>query len=233
MEVDEGFILGVHNYCDRWCEKCRFTSRCRVFADGAEHEAVADRELKAVAEAPPVANDIPDTPSWLEEALSEINEASIQDLPDPPPLPANFLEIEKRARAYCQRVWELLKARGLDQLRDNDDPISIIQWFSTLISAKVDRALSGLAEFDGCRDYPADHEGSAKVALMGIDQSITAWQDSVSIGRISFEVADECSRELEWLSNQLEVLIPRARAFVRPGFGEPDEVRRLESSDWS
>lgn len=24
-------IAGIHNYCDRWCERCAFTSRCAVF----------------------------------------------------------------------------------------------------------------------------------------------------------------------------------------------------------
>ena len=27
---EEGFIPFIHNYCDRWCEKCRFVDRCRV-----------------------------------------------------------------------------------------------------------------------------------------------------------------------------------------------------------
>lgn len=26
------FISGIHNYCDRWCERCKFTSRCMNFA---------------------------------------------------------------------------------------------------------------------------------------------------------------------------------------------------------
>lgn len=26
------FIPGIYNYCDRWCERCRFTSRCINFA---------------------------------------------------------------------------------------------------------------------------------------------------------------------------------------------------------
>ncbi len=26
------FISGVHNYCDRWCERCHLTRRCAVFA---------------------------------------------------------------------------------------------------------------------------------------------------------------------------------------------------------
>jgi hypothetical protein len=26
------FIAGIHNYCDRWCERCPFTARCSVYA---------------------------------------------------------------------------------------------------------------------------------------------------------------------------------------------------------
>lgn len=32
MDVRDGFILGIYNYCDRWCESCAFTSRCGAFA---------------------------------------------------------------------------------------------------------------------------------------------------------------------------------------------------------
>ena len=45
MEVRDGFIVGIFNYCDRWCEVCPFTSRCRLFADVAESEASLDPEL--------------------------------------------------------------------------------------------------------------------------------------------------------------------------------------------
>ena len=34
METQDGFIIGVYNYCDRWCERCSLASRCRVFAEG-------------------------------------------------------------------------------------------------------------------------------------------------------------------------------------------------------
>ena len=30
-ERESRFIVGVFNYCDRWCEKCRFNDRCRVY----------------------------------------------------------------------------------------------------------------------------------------------------------------------------------------------------------
>ena len=32
FQKNEGkFIVGIHNYCDRWCEKCQFTAQCSVF----------------------------------------------------------------------------------------------------------------------------------------------------------------------------------------------------------
>ncbi len=29
--MKEKFIDGIYNYCDRWCERCDFTSRCRTY----------------------------------------------------------------------------------------------------------------------------------------------------------------------------------------------------------
>lgn len=29
---DPRFVSGIHNYCDRWCERCPFTNRCLNFA---------------------------------------------------------------------------------------------------------------------------------------------------------------------------------------------------------
>ena len=36
---DSRFIPGIFNYCDRWCERCAFTQRCRSFAMEAELKA--------------------------------------------------------------------------------------------------------------------------------------------------------------------------------------------------
>ena len=35
---EEGFIPGIYNYCDRWCERCPHTRRCRSFDMGRELE---------------------------------------------------------------------------------------------------------------------------------------------------------------------------------------------------
>ncbi len=29
--MNQTFIPGIYNYCDRWCERCTFTSRCRNY----------------------------------------------------------------------------------------------------------------------------------------------------------------------------------------------------------
>lgn len=233
MEVDQGFILGIYNYCDRWCETCRFTSRCRVFADGAEHEAYNNPELKLLSEAPPHPSDVRPIAKWLEEMLGEIDETKLEPLPEPPPMPARLLRVVAMSRAYCDNVWATLDPKEPKDSRPNDDPYSIIQWFAPLISSKTRRALTGLNEFDGSRDYPPDHEGSAKVALIGIDRSMAAWLDAREKGRVSADQAASFIEQLHQLSLEIEELIPKARAFVRPAFDEPDEVRALEATDWS
>ena len=44
LEFDDSdrFIDGIHNYCDRWCERCPLTARCRLFAMEAEFESAAE-----------------------------------------------------------------------------------------------------------------------------------------------------------------------------------------------
>ena len=41
---DPRFIKGIYNYCDRWCERCPFTSRCLNFA--MTDEKFADPETR-------------------------------------------------------------------------------------------------------------------------------------------------------------------------------------------
>ena len=233
MDVDEGFIVGVYNYCDSWCARCDLTSRCRAFANKAKHEAMADPDLKRLGEMPPHPSDVREPPKWMQEMLSELNE-DIEPLPDPPrpALPASLRRVIAMAMAYCDHAWAALESSRSSE-RPADEPSTVILWFAPLIASKTRRALNGLHEFDGDHSFPPDHEGSAKVALLGIDRSMTAWSEARSIGRISAEESARFIGELHHLCFSLEELIPQARAFVRPGFDEPDQVRKLEAVDWS
>ena len=37
LAENKNFISGIYNYCDRWCERCPFTSRCMNFAMSQEY----------------------------------------------------------------------------------------------------------------------------------------------------------------------------------------------------
>lgn len=44
FDISDGdYIAGIYNYCDRWCERCIYTAKCRVYAS----EEIADQKNKA------------------------------------------------------------------------------------------------------------------------------------------------------------------------------------------
>lgn len=235
MDVRDGFILGIYNYCDRWCETCAFTSRCGAFADHAEMEAERDPNLKPIADAPPLPQDIPPPPpKWMQELIEEMNKIASEPMSDDeyaklrPRIAPEHESIETRAHAYADSVRTWLEARDCGSRYQPTDPRAVIGWFQYSIPAKIHRALHGLAADDPAeRDWPADHDGSAKVALLGIERSHAAWLELVHRGLASPSDVEPFITDLIWLSDELERVFPQARAFVRAGFDEPDELAKL------
>jgi len=231
MEIRNGFIVGIFNYCDRWCDACAFTSRCRLFADAAEIEASLDPGLKALVEAPALERETAPPPPWLEELLREMDEALLEpadgaDLRKPS-LPTEHLAIEQRAHDYGLRTYAWLQQRKFLS-NDPADPQAVIVWFHILIGTKTHRALHGLAEDQPeDRDWPADYDGSAKVALLGIDRSHAAWLELIERRVVTDVEAAPFIADLVWLGEVLERVFPAARAFVRPALDEPEEVSKL------
>ena len=58
LAKNKDFISGIYNYCDRWCERCPFTSRCMNYAMSREYTT------------DPEASDIDNEKFW--QNLSEI-----------------------------------------------------------------------------------------------------------------------------------------------------------------
>jgi hypothetical protein len=237
MEVRDGFIVGVFNYCDRWCEACPFTSRCRLFADMARFEAARDPNLQPVAEAPLLPQDMPPPPPpWLVELIEEANAEAAKPLTDKelrelePKILPEHASIRVRAEAYMFGILEWRRG-SQNEHTDPSDPIAVIGWFATLFPSKIYRALTGLAEDDGDREFPPDHEGSAKVAMIAIERSTSAWRELIEQRVVTDEEARPFLAELAWLLRRLEEVFPFARSFVRPGFDEPDEVANLAGDD--
>jgi len=121
------------------------------------------------------------------------------------------------------------KTEGLGIIKDDDfakkfplkiiDSVDIIRWYQYQIHVKIMRALSGKNE-DEFEDMPRDSDGSAKVALLGIDRSISAWgnflmnfsDDDNSIFNILLHLVD--------IQHSVDAKFPEARNFIRPGFDE-------------
>lgn len=111
-----------------------------------------------------------------------------------------------------------------------EDAADIIRWYQHQIYVKLARALSHDEDGedwdedpddpDDCEFAEHDANGSAKVALIGIDRSIAAW------ARLREHFADEQDAildilvTLDRLRNRVETLLPEARQFKRPGFDE-------------
>ena len=238
MELQGGFIVGIFNYCDRWCEACAWTSRCRLFADIARLEGALDPNLKAVAEAPPLPEDVPPPPpKWMQAFLDELNEGANEPAPDgaqrgQQPLSQQHESLLARADGYLGQVHAWLRARDYFSASDPRDPRAVIGWFHTLIAAKIFRAVTGLREdLPEERDWPADYDGSAKVALLGIERSHAAWLEMVERGLAAGAEVAPFIADLVWLGEQLELVFPKARAFVRPAFDEPAAVAKMRAAD--
>ena len=46
MAEDPRFIEGIYNYCDRWCERCAFSSRCLLYASEQADPELDDPEVR-------------------------------------------------------------------------------------------------------------------------------------------------------------------------------------------
>lgn len=133
-----------------------------------------------------------------------------------------------RAREYGHLAWRIGRAIAPIAAARNDEPlvdaVATIEWFSSMISAKLYRAICGQAEgWEGPDHVQTDFNGSAKIALVGIGASRRAWAVLMEAGRATANgVPAQALRILEELEATVRDRFPRAMAFVRPGFDEPD-----------
>lgn len=238
MEVRDGFIVGIYNYCDSWCQVCAFTSRCGVFADIAEMEASRDTNFGAVVCAPRLPDEIPlPPPRWMQELIDEVNEAARNPPSEAewelirPRIAPGHQPIEDRAHVYCVQAHAWLRAHESGRRDDPGHPYAVIGWYHTQIPAKIHRALIGLSDrFQDHTGFAPDYDGSAKVALMGIERSHAACIDAVAGGLVSDRDMRPLISDLVWLKVQVEHVFPNARRFIRAGFDEPEEVAKLSAA---
>lgn len=108
-------------------------------------------------------------------------------------------------------------ARGLT------DAVAVIRWYQFFISAKLQNALHSADESSLLPAETQSHaDGVAKIALLAIDRSMDAWETLARFFPQHETEALEILVHLSQLRRNVEAEFPRARAFVRPGFDEPE-----------
>ena len=103
------------------------------------------------------------------------------------------------------------------------DALEVIPYYLHQIYVKLMRAQEGREEDDAWfeeNDFPKDSDGSAKVALIGIDSSIVAWGTMLQhLPQQEDQILPILSR-LEHLRKLVETSFPAARSFKRPGLDD-------------
>ena len=221
-------ISGIYNYCDRWCERCPLTSRCLVYATEQEdNDSPESRDIHNEAFWKKLASIFSETremiAGWAMQTGVDFVQPGIEDesrhrrkrqLVDNHPL-------TRAGKKYANAASNWF--RELDQLIDGDleDACEVIQWYQYQIAVKTMRALSARREeFEEDLELPKDSDGSAKVALIGIDRSIAAWRMMQLSLPERVDTIVPLILQLDRLRTRLESAFPAARDFVRPGFDE-------------
>jgi len=132
-------------------------------------------------------------------------------------------------------------SKNMEDDVDIGDAIEVIRWYQFFAAAKVYRALMGLddkiiegtsAVDDAIKDKELDEDelqfggggndsdGSAKIALIAVDRSSSAWRLMQSSLPEKADSIKPMLLELERLRRATEQVFPYARDFIRPGFDE-------------
>ena len=236
-------IPGIYNYCDRWCERCVFSGRCRVFRDVRLMENAVERGqdpvlvLSGLAEAEYAEADrersADERAEWddlMARARSILTELDAGDLDarlrrrdawiESQPVNRNSHEYGRLAIDVCVPLQDIVPA-GCGVVRA---AIDTVLHLATLIPAKIFRALTGLAAGDSCDDdwdtaRLDDANGSAKVVRLAIAESREAWSALCAVPALA-GVPESMVSRLGDMDAEMARLFPGAPAFVRPGFDD-------------
>jgi hypothetical protein len=241
MAGEPDLIPGIYIYCDRWCERCAFTSRCLQFRLETE-----DRQSGEALQHFDALN----LQFWQEmgealvQAMRLIREIAVREgfetadlqketlFPEPP----ESLQRDARehpcasaALLYTGMVNEWFAVA--DEFPETDEslltnppafleePIQVIRHYQYFIYPKIVRAVEGRLSAKAATESELESDacGTAKVALIAIDRSLAAW--SLLYGEYQSEEDSTLSIlvHLDRLRRSIEVVFPAARSFIRPG----------------
>jgi hypothetical protein len=228
LSKGENLIVGIYNYCDRWCERCPMSKHCSVFY--SKNETTENQDWDDLSK-------ISEIFSLTMEMLQEIAEEAgldITDLPEVEIPEHQEGEVEKLSREYDKKIYQWIiankdlieeKADTFVRLDEQKylllrDSFEVINYYSSMIGAKIMRAMANPldAELDEIERY--DQDGSAKVALLSIDRSLIAFNNLLAFFPEKETDFLRFLASLAMLKRKLLQVFPLAMDFKRPGFDD-------------
>jgi len=228
-------ISGIHNYCDRWCERCAFTARCSVFA-------IAEEEERIHKESKEPEKDLAEyVGSMLQDAIGLLNDMAMEHGIDLNTLEDDDSELRnpgkenylvRKADEHStwlmkwfennkDRLSEILATLEEESLNDYmilNDAIEVLKWYIHFIAVKFSRAV--MPPFEDSPEGRYDGNGSAKIAIIAVNRSMDALMLLLRF------ISDEEDHLLEGLVRLERIKkralkdFPEALDFKRPGFDD-------------
>lgn len=245
---NEEFIPGIYNYCDRWCERCDFTKRCRLFFN----------EKKQIRELKDKDNFLEIVSKNFEETIKLIYKIAKEKNIDLDNIEINKEEYQKHrkkqvnarnhpmvklAETYAEQVdeWldgnEYLEAENTKYLRNIDlgidlehsdkalriieEALNIINWYKFQLQVKLASAVTSYPHDPMFEDEIQNrHHMSAKIALINIKNSMKAWQSLLKILEDENSAIVDILLQLHQLQAKINQKFPLLPKFKRPGFDD-------------
>lgn len=233
-EQEDNFIPGIFNYCDRWCERCPLTTRCRVYAMEQER-AIDEHDATQKVFWRNLQNIFTETKEMLREAAAErgidIDKLDLKEAGEIIEQKRRFVsqqDLMQLAEKYTKQASIFLQAQDLSGGTNNQtqlEMMQIISWYHFFIAAKINRGLYAEADYEEDEDFDQFHndgDGTIKIALIAIDRSIAAW--NILINEENRREIRPLIQLLETVRQMCEEKFPNARGFLRPGFDEIEIV---------
>ncbi len=249
--ADDKYISSIHNYCDRWCERCPFTAQCMSFAISEEQFPDQDKlDIQNEAFWQRLSDSFRTTLELVKEMAEregiDLDAVDVEEREERERLDDEVTRSHKccrMAKAYADMVDQWFdSARGIAGQEDDEtademyveiqtsdplgtgaiceDALEVVRWYQHQIYVKLMRAVGGSLreKREPLDDFAKDSDGSAKVALIGMDRSIGAWGElRTCFGQLEDKVLTILIH-LESLRRGVEEAFPAAREFIRPGF---------------
>jgi len=212
----------IHNYCDRWCERCAFAQRCSVgISSQGSSDINSDEFWNKLGE------NMAKAAEMLKEAMEKYG-IKIEPVTDDDRMESEIKHLLtesnpliQQAEAYVGLVDDFFESSvSKEALHSVADYVEVVQWYQFFIQVKLSRAVSGLSDDleDDEAGFQTDYNGSAKIALLSVNRSMEAW--TAIYGATSENLILTILALLDKLKRNISEAFPDCEKFKRPGFDD-------------